>query len=306
MDNNNKNTGFTLHKEEPGLSDILEQLKLNVLSNINCHNVGRIIEFDKNTQTCTVELMQIKKFNDRLYTPAPITQVPLIIYGAQNGHITLPNPVGTIALLFFNDRNMDNFMLTGEQYVPDTTRMHDFTDCVAITTFKTLANPLADYDERAVSIFNEEVINETKNNSDIKVYGNSIELDSADAEENSSHISITPVSIAVNTTDKTETAENITVNASDVISVNSSDYENTAQNIKLNSDDYENASTLGGKITVNSRIGISNSAQNLALLIQSFITACENIAVKTDTGLLTDASKAQFTNLKAQFSALLE
>jgi len=289
---NTKNTGFTAHKEEINISDVLAQLKTHIAANLNCHNIGRIIEFDKNTQTCTVELMQIKKFNERLYTPAPITQVPLIIYGAQNGHITLPNPVGTIALLFFNDRNMDNFMLTGEQYVPDTTRMHDFTDCVAITTFKTLANPLQDYDERAISIFNEEVINEIKYNSYAKIYGNSIEINSADEEENSSHISITPVSISEITTDKTETAKNITFNASDVISVNSSNYENT--------------STLGGKITVNSRIGISNTAQNLALLIQAFITACENIAVKTDTGLLTDASKAQFTNLKAQFSALLE
>lgn len=144
--------GFHLHKEEPGLSDILYQIKLSVLANLNCHNIGKIIEFDEDTQTCTVELMQLKQYNGRTFPPAPITQVPLFIYGAGNGHITLPNPVGTICLLLFNDRNMDNFMLTGEQYIPETTRMHDFTDCIAITTFKTLANPIKNYDKNALTI----------------------------------------------------------------------------------------------------------------------------------------------------------
>lgn len=30
--------------------------------------------------------------------------------------------------------------------------MHDFTDCIALTTFKTLANPLGDYDINAITM----------------------------------------------------------------------------------------------------------------------------------------------------------
>lgn len=273
--------GFNLHKEEPGISDVLNQIKLNILANLNCHNIGKILEFDKDTQTCTVELMQLKQFNGRTYSPAPITQVPLVIYGAANGHITLPNPVGTICLLFFNDRNMDNFLLTGEQYIPDTTRMHDFTDCIAITTFKTLANPLTDYDERAVSIINEEIINEIKYNSYIKVYGNSVEINSLNTNDNiNSHISISPVAISATTTD-------FNVSVSNQIS---------------------NSSTLGGQITVNNKIGISNTNQNLNNLIQAFLTACENITTLTDEagGGLSPDSKQAFTNLKTQFGELLQ
>ena len=227
-----------------------------IMSRLNCHNIGRILEFDVATQTCTVELMQLKKFNSRIYAPAPITQVPLIIYGAGNGHITLPNPEGSICLLFFNDRNMDNFMLTGEQYLPDTTRMHDFTDCIAITTFKTLANPLTDYDERAVSIKNEEIIEEIKYSSSFKVYGNSI---------------------IANTTDYTVNADN----------------------------EITNASGLGGQITIGEKVSIQNSTQNLNLLIQAFIAACEGITTITGGGL-TPASLQAFTDLKTQFEELLE
>ena len=126
-----------------------------IMSRLNCHNIGRILEFDSATQTCTVEMMQIKQFNEQAFIPAPITQVPLIILGAGGGHITMPNPVGTICLLLFLDRNIDNFMETGEAYVPETSRMHDFTDCIALSTFTTLANPLSNYDDEAISIFNE-------------------------------------------------------------------------------------------------------------------------------------------------------
>ena len=132
------------------LPNILYSMKTKVLSTLNCHNIGKIVEFNAAKQTCTVQMMQVKQFNNNYYDPAPITDVPLIIYGAGGGHITLPNPVGTYCLLFFMDRNIDNFLETGEQYVPETTRMHDFTDCIAITTFKTLVNPIDNYDELAV------------------------------------------------------------------------------------------------------------------------------------------------------------
>ena len=179
--------GFHLYKEEPNLSDVLSRIKLNVASNLNCHNVGRVIEFDALTQTCTVEMMQLKNFNGTTYAPSPITQVPLVIYGAGAGHITLPNPVGTYCLLFFLDRNTDSFFETGEQYEPETTRMHDYSDCIAITTFKTLANPLSNYDERAVSILNTEIIEDVTYSSYVKVFGNEIKLNTTiiniDAED---------------------------------------------------------------------------------------------------------------------------
>lgn len=179
-----------ISQNEPNIKDILGLLKTNVFANLNCHNIGKILEFNPNTQTCTVQLMQIKQFNNRRITPAPLTNVPLIICGAGGGHITMPNPVGTICILLFMDRNIDAFLETGESYVPPTTRMHDFTDCVALTTFKTLANPLTEYDEKAVTIMNEEIVEGIKNKSYIKVYGDNVQIKTTQGEAISAAINV--------------------------------------------------------------------------------------------------------------------
>lgn len=231
-----------LSQNTPTITDILGLLKTNIFANLNCHNIGKILEFNPQTCTCTVELMQIKQFNKKFYTPVPITEVPLIIYGAGGGHITMPDPTGTICILLFMDRNIDAFLETEALYVPQTSRMHDFTDCIALTTFKTLVNPLTDYDEKAVTIMNEEIIEEVKQKSFIKVYSQQILMQNS----------------------------------------------------------------LGGQISVTDKINIQNSQQNLASLIQNFLTACESIAVTPNSGVITPASKQLFTDLKIQFGELLQ
>lgn len=177
-------------KAQIDFNSVMELSQDAIMSRLNCHNIGRIIEFDPTNQLCTVELMQIKRFNDQYITPAPLTNVPLIICGSGGGHITMPNPVGTICILLFMDRNIDAFLETGESYVPPTTRMHDFTDCIALTTFKTLANPLTEYDEKAVTIMNEEIIEGIKNKSYIKVYGDNVQIKTIQGEATSAAINV--------------------------------------------------------------------------------------------------------------------
>lgn len=222
-------------------NNVMEIAQDAIMSRLNVHNIGRIVEFDKNTQTCTVELMILKQFNDSIIIPAQITQVPLIILGAGGGHITLPNPVGTICLLLFLDRNMDNFMETGEAYAPETSRMHDFTDCIAITTFKTAVNPISNYDENAITIFNEGLIEEIQKISYIKIYPNNIQ---------------------------------ITV-------------------------------TEGANITLSDKVEINNSSQNLGTLIQSLITAIEELTVNTSTGSVTPASINALETIAGNFKELI-
>lgn len=259
-----------------------------VFSKLNCHALGKIIEFDPATQLCTVELMQVKQFQNQYYTPAPITQVPLLIYGAKNGHITLPDPVGTICLVIFSDRNIDNFIETGEQYESSSTRMHDLTDAICFTTFKTLANSLSDYDTRAVHIFNEETIEDIIYHSLIKVYGDHIQLNSASGED-STNIIINPVSYTQTTT--TSTIDTTTLNTlSDNTTIQASN------KINLTSD-------LGGNIDVAALINVSNTAQSLAPLMQALITAIINIIIVDSQ--LSQASKNTLNAIKAQFAELL-
>lgn len=229
-----------IEKAQINFNSVMQLSQDAIMARLNCHNIGKILEFNPATQTCTVQLMQIKQFNNQQITPTILTEVPLIIYGAGGGHITMPDPTGTICILLFMDRNIDAFLETEESYTPQTTRMHDFTDCIALTTFKTLVNPLTDYDEKAVTIMNEEIIEEVKQKSFIKIYSQQILMQNA----------------------------------------------------------------LGSKISLTNKINIQNSQQNLASLIQSFLTACESITT-VNGGALTPSSKQLFTNLKTQFEELL-
>lgn len=176
-------------KSEPTFNDLMIMAQNNTMARTNCHNVGRIIEFDKDKQTCTVQIMQLKQFFDKTMATAPITDVPLIIYGMGDGFITLPNPVGSVCLLFFMDRNIDAFLETGELYEPDNTRLHDFSDCIAITTFSTLNNPIENYDDTSITVAYKKIVDEVLYSAVIKNFGNSIQL-KVSTQENTTQINI--------------------------------------------------------------------------------------------------------------------
>lgn len=178
-----------LEKHFPDFNDVIARIQQTTMSRLNCHNIGKIIEFEPETQTCTIQLMQQEQLGDNIYTPAPLTEVPLILYGIEGAHITLPNPVGSICLVLFLDRNIDAFMRTGEIYTPETKRTHDYTDCVALTTFKTLVNPIENYDTEAISIIYDKLIEEVLYTSVIKNYGNSLLL-KVSTEETSAQIAV--------------------------------------------------------------------------------------------------------------------
>lgn len=207
-------------KSQPSFNDLMIMAQNNIMARTNCHNVGRIIEFDKETQTCTVQIMQLKQFYDKTFATAPITDVPLIFYGLNGDcHITLPNPVGSICLLFFMDRNIDAFLETGEMYEPENTRMHDFSDCIALTTFSTLNNPIENYDDTAITIAYKKLVDEVLYNAFIKNFGNSILL-KVSTEENATQINIsnkvniqnTSQNLAALIQELITTIESITVN----------------------------------------------------------------------------------------------
>lgn len=160
-----------VRKSQIGLNEVLAISQEAIMSRLNCHNVGRILSFNPETQTADIQMMQLKQFNERILTPAVLSDVPLLVYGISNAHITLPDPTGSYCLLFFIDRDIDAFLETGEMYLPISDRKHDFSDCVALTTFNPFVKPISNYDADSISI-------EYKNSS-IKVK-NVIVLDAKD------------------------------------------------------------------------------------------------------------------------------
>lgn len=256
-----------IEKSSIDFSDAMEIAQNAIMTRLNCHNIGKIIEFDADTQTCTVQLMVLKQFYNNIIEPAPITNVPLIMYGASNGFITLPNPVGSICLLMFLDRNSDKFLQTGEQYLPETTRTHDYTDCVAITTFSTLNNPIQNYDDTAISIIHNKIIEEVVYESVIKNYADSILLQS---------------------TNGTNTAK---INL---------DIDNLGAILTSSVTNGVNTTTL----KLDNLITIQNSAQNLGALIQTLIQTIKGITI-TNSAVST-TSKDALDAVAINFAALLK
>lgn len=260
-----------IQKALPDFNDLMNMVQNAVFSRLNCHGIGKIIEFNKQNQTCTIQLMQLKEFNNTYFTPAPLTEVPLIIYGQGGANITLPDPTGSICLVLFLDRNSDNFMQTGEMYAPNNTRMHDYTDCVAISTFYTLNNPLNNYDETALSLIYTKTVNDIIFTSVIKNFADRIYLNTTDGTSNAT--------INLNVTN-----ENNVSNAT--MSLTASNGANTT------------TITLGNLIT------LQNSAQNLGDLIQDLIDEIKKITITSNA--VSQASKNKLTTVATNFAALLK
>lgn len=138
----------------PNLSDALNQLKNNIFSELNVNNIGKITAYNPENNTVQVELWQLKQINDEDFTPTLLTGVPLVSLGTATSRISAPNPVGSYCVLLFLDRNIDNFLTTGERYLPANGRMHSYADCVALLTLNSYIDEPVMYDANALTLYN--------------------------------------------------------------------------------------------------------------------------------------------------------
>lgn len=255
-----------LKRGQIDLTTAVELAKNKIMSVMNCHNIGRIQTFYPETQTADIEIMQVKSIYNEFYNLPLLVNVPVIIYGGNNNGITLGDLTGAYCLLIFMDRNISSFLETGEIYNPNTSRMHDFSDCIALTTFKNNTNAISNYENEAINIYN----NSKQSSSYVKTFVNNVEINSTQTIEQEG--------------EETTNTSNFSVNPTSVL------IENTG----------------GGQVEVNAKINIENTSQNLAALMQDFLNACTNITVDTNTGALTPTSKQAFNNLATQFGELLQ
>lgn len=173
----------TLQTQQTNLRYLLNIIKDEVKREINCHAVGTIQTFDPTTLTCTVSFNYQKVMKQSSFTaPDPtsyvdtiinyptLVRVPIIVLGGGGAFLTFPisgvvtNSQGQITypgdtcLLLFCDRDIDLWLeLGGKNNPPNTERMHDLSDAVAIIgLYPTGANlnppqpPIANYNTQQV------------------------------------------------------------------------------------------------------------------------------------------------------------
>src|SRR4051812_16776768 len=110
----------------PDFTTVLQQLRNQVMSELNCHLFGTIVSFDTAKQTVRVRLnFQRAVFNQEpnglqqlQNTPTIIDypvllDCPAMILSGGGGVITMPIKAGDTCLVLFHDRDFDLWFETG-------------------------------------------------------------------------------------------------------------------------------------------------------------------------------------------------
>ena len=142
---------------EPSLINLVEAIRENIFSTLNCHAIGKIESFDSINQTANISILYQRKVenfeetNSREDYPLLI-DVPLIILGGGKGSIRFPIETGDNCILFFNDRDIDNWYSSGAKTPLSSNRKHSFSDALALIGPKSLANTFSDYDKNRTEL----------------------------------------------------------------------------------------------------------------------------------------------------------
>lgn len=149
---------------EPELKDYFDLHKREIFLDFNCHAIGQIQIPNYTNQTAVVSISYKKTY----FEPNPITGVytnklvdyplladcPVICLGGGNGALTFPYVKGDDCLVFFNDRDLDNWFQGSTTSGVASPRMHSISDAVVIVGLRPLGRSLADYDAARVVLKN--------------------------------------------------------------------------------------------------------------------------------------------------------
>lgn len=141
---------------DPTLSDLLNLLKKEIMLDLNCHHPATIQSFDAVAQTVTATINYTKTFFQlnsatRQYDPIQvnypiIVDCPIIVMSGGDAHLTFPIAKGDECLMLFNDRDLENWLQSGQVGPVATSALHSFADAIALIGLNSSANLIQDYD----------------------------------------------------------------------------------------------------------------------------------------------------------------
>lgn len=129
----------------PEITTLLDQLRQEIFSGLNCHQVGQIVSFNPAKQTSTVEIMMNRIVGSKTVQYPLLVQCPTYVMQGGGGRITFPITPGDSCLVLFNDRSIDTWSIANTKDVPPTARLHSMSDGLVIVGFRPEANPLQNY-----------------------------------------------------------------------------------------------------------------------------------------------------------------
>lgn len=142
------------------LLTVMKLLRRDIFQKMMCCNIGEIISFDASTQTASVQLLIKRVQSENPDGTQELTNLPVLpecpvinLFGG-NAKITLPVKAGDQCLVFFADRQIDNWYVTGQSAAPDIDRYHDISDGIVLVGLNALPNVISDYLENGIRLEN--------------------------------------------------------------------------------------------------------------------------------------------------------
>ena len=152
-------------REIPDLATLLNRKKAQTSSEINCISIGTIQSFDSVTQTATITLnfKRVIKGGKPLESPDneavdltinyPIlVNCPVVFMNGGGGYLTFPIIPGDTCLVLFCDRDIDLWFTSGLTLAPNSDRMHDLSDGIALIGIKPLSGVISNYNTNGAQL----------------------------------------------------------------------------------------------------------------------------------------------------------
>lgn len=148
----------------PTLTDLLNLHRKGIMLDLNCHHIGTIQSFDPATQTAQLTINYKKTVfvldpGTQTYQPQLVdypvaADCPVVFLGGGPGALTFPVAKGDECLVFFNDRDMDNWFAGSTPGTVATPRLHSFSDAIALVGVRSKPNFLQNFDTDRVVLAN--------------------------------------------------------------------------------------------------------------------------------------------------------
>ena len=119
----------------------LQALKRDILASMHCALPGTVVSFDAESQTAVIQPAVSRVIPSAVEGSPSLISLPLL----RDVPVFMPvsfeiNP-GDACLVIFADCDIDAWFETGEAEVPESNRMHSFSDGFAFVGFRTREIP---------------------------------------------------------------------------------------------------------------------------------------------------------------------
>ncbi|MGB2578149.1 hypothetical protein AAIR98_000913 [Elusimicrobium simillimum] len=129
----------------PTLRMVLQLLKEEIFHDLNCHQVGEIASFNPDGPTAEIEIKMKRVLNGELREYPLLVDCPVLVLSGGKGRLTFPIEKGDPCLILFNDRDIDNWFVSGQTMPPNSTRKHSIADALGVVGFRNKQNAILDY-----------------------------------------------------------------------------------------------------------------------------------------------------------------